>query len=318
MGIGFADEKARAFPPIVQVTVTNVCDMQCRHCPHTLYKREPTYRRAYMPMSVFRKVADECADYPGSCLRIFGWGEPLLHPQLPDMIAYAKRCGVTTTNLITNGLKLHDEYSRSLIRAGLDVLEVSIDALTAETYAQVRGEPRNLWTVVANTQRYIAIRDQLHGSTYVAVSIIDQPRAHHEVELFKQYWAKRADDVVVRRFHDFMGGARDRELIVLGPRKPCRVQWSRIHVNMEGLVSICFNDWQNESVLGDMKSPSTTIAGLWRSEQYEELRRCQLAGQPKGICANCNCWVGASWENPYENLIAKASLAIAHRSAAQG
>jgi len=306
MEYGFADSKAEAFPPVVQLTVTNVCDMECQHCWHPAFKREPEYKPSFLSDELYYKVIDECAQYPNSCLRFFGWGEPLLHPKLPAMVSYAKKKGVTTTNLITNGLKLTPQASEALLLAGLDILEVSIDAATPETYALVRGRQENFRKVVHNTEQYIAKRDALKAQTYVTVSIIRQPKAMAEIDAFVAYWKNRADEIIFREFHDFMGQAKDKNLIVLGERPPCRVQWSRVHVNTEGLVSICFNDWHNENVLGDLKIPGTNIATIWNSEAYRNIRESHLNKDPQGICAKCNCWNGASWSTPYELLIEKS------------
>jgi hypothetical protein len=303
MRYDFANEEARTFPPMVQLSITNVCDMSCGHCPHPLYKKEPGYRPSFMSMELFKKIADETGTHPESSLRLFGWGEPLVHPNLVDMVDYAKQCGVNIVNLITNGLKLDEKKSAQLLHAGLDLLEVSIDAITAETYENVRGNARTFPIIVRNVENYIAIRDQQNGHTYVSVSIIDQPRAHHEVDAFKQQWTGKADTVIVRTFHDFMGCAHDADQIILPERTPCRAQWSRFNVNAEGLVSLCFNDWHNTSIIGDMNAKDTTIQQVWSSPAYAASRQSHLDGKPLGVCANCNDWIAASWKQPYETLV---------------
>jgi hypothetical protein len=153
-------------------------------------------------------------------------------------------------------------------------------------------------------QRYVSLRNRLHGDTYVTVSIIDQPKAQHEIAEFQQFWSRIVEDVVLRRFHDFMGAATDKEQITLPARAPCRCLWSRFNVNSEGIVSVCFNDWDGKSVLGDLNNE--TIQSIWQHDVYRDLRQSHLVGKPKGICANCNDWIGASWVNPYEVLKEKA------------
>jgi MoaA/NifB/PqqE/SkfB family radical SAM enzyme len=66
-----------------------------------------------------------------------GFGEPLFHPKIVNMVARAKALG-TTVELITNGTLLTQEMSRQLIGAGLDMLWVSLDGATPESYADVR------------------------------------------------------------------------------------------------------------------------------------------------------------------------------------
>ncbi len=298
---------------MVQLTITNVCDMACTQCAHPVYRREEGYKPSFMDMDLYHKITEEMKNHPWSVLRIFGWGEPLLHPHLAEMIAEAKARGIESTNLITNGLKLDQDISTKLVRSGLDVLEISLDAATPQTYALIRGSERNHQIVAENIRRYVQIRDDLKGWTYVTVSIINQPKAAHEIEDFRRAWQGIADDVIVRTFHDFQGYALDGGTITLPPRHPCRCLWSRFNVNSEGLVNICFNDWHNKDVLGDLKDPAASIAQIWTSPRYEEYRASHLDGKPKGICGKCRDWIGASWSTPYETLITRAQARIAER-----
>ena len=61
----------------------------------------------------------------------------MAHPGIVDMVARVKALGATV-ELITNGTLLTQEMSRRLIEAGLDMLWVSLDGATPESYADVR------------------------------------------------------------------------------------------------------------------------------------------------------------------------------------
>ena len=52
---------------------------------------------------------------------LHGWGEPFLHPQLSDIVAYAKRYRVSTS-LSTNGDYLTSSKLKGVVEAGLDEL----------------------------------------------------------------------------------------------------------------------------------------------------------------------------------------------------
>jgi len=66
-----------------------------------------------------------------------GLGEPLLHTSIVDMVRQARMLG-GKVELITNATLLTPQVSRGLIEAGLDVLWVSLDGATGESYAEVR------------------------------------------------------------------------------------------------------------------------------------------------------------------------------------
>jgi MoaA/NifB/PqqE/SkfB family radical SAM enzyme len=111
-----------------------------------------------------------------------GIGEPLFHPKTIEWITKVKQLGVKV-ELITNGTILNDNISRKLIDAGLDILWVSIDGATPETYADVRLGAE-LPTILNNLKRFAEMRPASHypkpeiGIAFVAMkrNISDLPK----------------------------------------------------------------------------------------------------------------------------------------------
>jgi MoaA/NifB/PqqE/SkfB family radical SAM enzyme len=62
-----------------------------------------------------------------------GEGEPLLHPQLPEIVSLFKEAGLYV-HLFTNGTLLDETTARGLIDAGLDILRVSLWAASPQEY----------------------------------------------------------------------------------------------------------------------------------------------------------------------------------------
>jgi len=89
-----------------------------------------------------------------------GIGEPLFHPRTVEWIKQVKALG-TVVELITNGTILTEKKSRQLIEAGLDVLWVSLDGATPESYADVRLGAE-LPQVVSNVRRLASMRKGGH------------------------------------------------------------------------------------------------------------------------------------------------------------
>jgi len=77
-----------------------------------------------------------------------GFGEPLAHRRLVAMVGQAKALG-SPVELITNGTLLTEAVSRRLIAAQLDVLWVSLDGATPESYAM------SGWARVAASDRHV-------------------------------------------------------------------------------------------------------------------------------------------------------------------
>jgi MoaA/NifB/PqqE/SkfB family radical SAM enzyme len=80
----------------------------------------------------------------------------LFHPGIVDMVARVKALDATV-ELITNGTLLTQEMSGRLIEAGLDMLWVSLDGATPESYADVRLGAA-LPEVLSNLKRFRDLR----------------------------------------------------------------------------------------------------------------------------------------------------------------
>ena len=127
------------FPSMVVISITNVCDYCCAHCYHRRYVKQPGYRPQYMERAVMEKIAREASDHPEAILRLIAWGEPLLHPEAVAFVRCARQAAPRNPlTLITNGYALTPARSRALMEAGLDLIEVSIDAASEDVYRQVR------------------------------------------------------------------------------------------------------------------------------------------------------------------------------------
>ena len=304
MRYGFNSEQDRRFPSMVQVSITNVCDLACSMCPHTEFSRQKGFIAQYLYMDLYKRIADETGKNGGT-IRLLGWGEALLHPDLVKMVEYAKFVGAKFVTLITNGKQLDKETSGGLIKAGLDILEVSLDAYTESTYQAIRRNPY-FHRIKENIFTFLRLRDELEGETYVAVGIIKQPRVEAELEDFITYWSQIADDVVVRRYRDFKGYVHE-PIELPATREPCRCLWARFNITPEGKVTVCYDDWQSQYIVADLNCEQTTIERIWQGEIFEQYRNAHLEGNAFGLCKDCKDWIASSWSQPYEVLLEKVN-----------
>jgi MoaA/NifB/PqqE/SkfB family radical SAM enzyme len=113
---------------------TNLCNLDCRTCIRNTWD-EPMGK---MSEAVFDKIMEDLRGFPAMPSIFFGgFGEPLFHPRIVDMVVQAHKLGAYT-ELITNATLLTEEMSYNLIKGGLDMLWVSLDGATPESYADVR------------------------------------------------------------------------------------------------------------------------------------------------------------------------------------
>jgi tungsten cofactor oxidoreducase radical SAM maturase len=117
------------------VEPTTVCNLNCRTCIRNVWEDPKTH----MEMNVFEELAEQIKRFPGLERVVFsGLGEPLTHPHLLEMVRIVRLQSLAVT-IGSNGLLLEKALSRELITLGVDRLVISLDGVTPETYAGVRG-----------------------------------------------------------------------------------------------------------------------------------------------------------------------------------
>ena len=117
-----------------QVEVTTRCNLKCVMCPVTVLAENWPGRD--MAWETFERAAEA---FPRTkWVYLQGWGEPLLHRRIFDMIARAKRAGCRV-GFTTNGTRLTRDTGARLLDAGLDLLAVSIAGASAATHEAIRA-----------------------------------------------------------------------------------------------------------------------------------------------------------------------------------
>ncbi len=124
---------ARAFRPLyVKIKVNYGCNLKCEMCKHWRETREPP-----ISMERFREIISELSEL-GTKKIHFSGGEPMLRPQLPDLVEHATGLGIRVT-LTTNGTLIDKEKAKRLIEAGLRGVNVSIDSPNRKMHEKIRG-----------------------------------------------------------------------------------------------------------------------------------------------------------------------------------
>jgi len=91
-----------------------------------------------MSEMVFDRVMDGLSTFSlRPTVSFGGFGEPLSHPKIVEMITRVKALGAPV-ELITNATLLTADLSQKLVRTGIDVLWVSIDGASPDSFADVR------------------------------------------------------------------------------------------------------------------------------------------------------------------------------------
>jgi len=106
-------------PLLVHIIPIRRCNLSCTYCNEFDDFSKP------VPLEEMYQRIDRLGEMGTAIVTISG-GEPLLHPQLDEVIAQIRRNGIMA-GMITNGYLLTADRIESLNRAGLEYLQISID-----------------------------------------------------------------------------------------------------------------------------------------------------------------------------------------------
>lgn len=270
-------DRARHLPDIVQIESTNLCNAKCVFCPRDDMQR----RQGVMDMDLFRKVVDECASLGITHVRVHNYGEPFLDKQLVEKVRYAKQKGIKEVGMISNGSLITEDLARGMIDAGLDAINISVDASGKDTFERTRIH-LNYDTVIGNVRTLVRLRNAL-GRTRpkLILSFVRQGNTADE-QAFIDEWRGVADKIHITDLHNWAGTLNTQSDV----RFPCYRMWLTFTVLWDGRVSMCCADFDGRHILGDVRTSS--IKEIWNSPAYLAVRRQQLNDGGPEICRSCD------------------------------
>lgn len=122
--------------------VTHRCPLHCVYCSNPLVMRPAD---AELPTQVWMRVFDEAAKLGVAHLHLTG-GEPLARQDIVDLVRAGRDAGLYV-NMITSAIGLNEERLRSLVDAGLDHMQLSlqdVDETMANRWAGARTHAKKL------------------------------------------------------------------------------------------------------------------------------------------------------------------------------
>ena len=134
----------RPYPAKLFVETTTRCNLQCPMC--LKQRQDAEFLEGDMSADIFMALSPALPTLEALVLN--GIGEPLLHPRLDDFIRIAKEKMDKNAwiGFQTNGLLIDRQRAMSLVRAGVDRICISVDAVSPATFSNIRqgGEFRNV------------------------------------------------------------------------------------------------------------------------------------------------------------------------------
>jgi radical SAM protein with 4Fe4S-binding SPASM domain len=281
------------FPRFILLETTTVCNARCPFCTYDDWKEsEP-----FMSDELFDKIARELSEHSQWIfnVNIQKRGEPLIDRKLSARISLLKENGIRHVNLATNGSLLNKKRGIELINSGIDEVMISIDSANKEHYERMRPG-LDFHTVIDNIRTFFHLRDDLKPGLKIRIRGIafdlSKQEKKKEIEDWERFWTelkRPGDRIYMKKPHtwgnqkEWVGHVEEYTWVY----HPCIIPFSTFHINTDGKVSYCGQDYNATMVFGNVNEKS--IQEIWNGQQYREIRDLHSSGERNRspFCQKC-------------------------------
>lgn len=261
-------------PYLVFLDPSNICNQQCAFCPTGNRKmiKKIGREQTMMDMDLFARIINQFVGFPQQVktLRLYKDGEPLMNPNFPDMVDYARRSGFFgSIDTTTNGTLLTPRLGMEIAAAGLNKIHISVPKNYNQTYIN------NISYFYANSR----------GACEVFAKIAADYLTEDEKQCFVDIFSPITDSIALEHTAPCWPGyyvdGINKEVGIYGQPiapdiKVCPYVFYSLTINSNGTVDHCFVDWRCSVLLGDLKTENVT--DVWNGEKLREIQFTMLAG----------------------------------------
>ncbi len=291
-------QKVNYKPVRLWIEASSRCNLKCRLCVN---RDLPENAKGDMNFTLYRKIIDESKGYIFD-INLFHRGEPLLNPEIVEMIGYATRNNIKT-RLHTNATLLNSELSEKLIKAKLNLISFSFDGYTDATYEKNRIGA-SYKKSLENITGFLQIKKRLGSNLPFAqlqIMEYDEELSREQFTELKKDFLKKfeglpLDKFIIRTPHNWGGslkinGKKARvESFYCNSFTACTFPWYALTIFYDGEVFACPQDFYGNIRLGDVKTDF--IKDIFNNKAMQELRQSfrkkeTMRHQPCSSCDRC-------------------------------
>ena len=146
-------------PVMAHIIPIRRCNLACKYCNEYDDFSKP------VPLETMKRRVDDLARLGTTIVTLSG-GEPLLHPELDEIIAHMRTYPIIA-GMITNGYLLTADRIQRLNRAGLDHLQISIDNVMPDDVSKksLKVLDKKLQLLAEHAEFHVNINSVVGGGT---------------------------------------------------------------------------------------------------------------------------------------------------------
>ena len=278
------------FPIQLDFELNASCNLKCPMCPISAESPKGKGKSTWFDFEFYKELIDYSVKQGTRAIKLNYINEPLIRNDFIKFIDYAVSKGIIDIYFSTNGILLTEKVSENLIKAGLTRLQVSIDAVTQDTYNKVRPGG-SLKKVINNLENFLKIRKNLNSITpLVRVNFVKTEINEFELNEFIKFWNSKVDMIGVQEFIKPTKVKNEIKSKKTFKKKnfKCSFPFKQLVINNEKQVLPCCTFWGEELALQKISKPED-LKKAWNSQKMNDLRKKHLNGQYFEIpqCKNC-------------------------------
>ncbi|MBO4350637.1 MAG: radical SAM protein [Proteobacteria bacterium] len=265
------------YPRLVAIETTNRCNARCKFCPNNSLARN----RRVMSDDLFKKIIEDCKEFPLPAIEPFLQGEPFVDAKILDRLAYInEHLPNTALRLYSNGAALTKEKSDALRELNVDKIYISLNSINKEKYEDVVGLPFE--RTIENVRALCAPSPKGPAARVITlrITLVDNT-TREEVEQFKDFCKELGVRHMISGLFNYKGDIPSNLPV---PDFPCE-HITRLDILSSGQTTLCCMDQEGEYGWGDVINHS--VLEIYNSPIARKVREMHRCGRRNEYCP-CN------------------------------
>ncbi|MDD5738614.1 MAG: radical SAM/SPASM domain-containing protein [Candidatus Pacebacteria bacterium] len=270
------------FPVNLDIECADDCNYRCNFCYRNANSKitEDINTGVRFNMDLYEKILKEGQENNLKAINFGFSGEPLINPNLAEMVKMARKYGIIDVRIISNGGLLTQEKIEKLLIAGVTFFSLSIDAINEETYFKVKGS-KLFYKVIENLKFLYETREKMGKSLpVIRASFYSNPENKGQEEQFIKMVSPFTDFVDIQAFSDIKDKSRKLKRVY-----DCDMPFRRMGIFANGKVCPCCSFYSKLLIVGDANK--NTIKEIWNSQAVKGVRDSFINQKPNEVCLRC-------------------------------
>lgn len=279
-------------PPVrLDISITTACNTRCAYC----WQQEKL--GSLLTFDIVAGVIDAMCSLKPPKLNLTG-GEPIIWPDFERLLVYARKAGIDSVLLCTNGYRLQClEFTEKIINLGITAINVSVDTFNPEKFKMLRGYEFSIFQQVLTN---CVLLKKKYPNLYITLASVMSkavtPEELFEVKRFCMdnnlgYFVQTFDNTSYYEINKrFALTAQEREIynqrlawlegrvgeVVKRVQNPltegnetlkCYKGITTVKLSSDGSISFCWNSKPIGNIL------KNSFIDIWTSDRAQEMRK---------------------------------------------